>query len=434
MSMNLFKKSEPLSGAWTKKEQMTVSENNKDTSRTKICVITLTYNRPDYIERSFESLYKRAGMKIEHYVFDDCSDNETIERLKELKNKYGFNLYINETHLGIYKSFYYNLSTIPSTFDYYVKLDSDVEILSDNMFPLLLEVFSLSNKIGGITPRVEGILNSDRYDSLINFYNGHAIKDRASVVYGCCLVLSKKVFTSFLPLERIEFEETTEKWGIDSKLYEHARRLGDFLIVEDLSVYHIDNTYGQRRLNNNYFTGRKRWKIPDVHEVWFMNVSKTIYPEYIRRGEYELILTVSSGFKDFLRTCKKYLKNKNIIKIKQDKMEGITEIKEKNTKTMYKVTSPINFGTDVNMQHGSFKYFSKIPKWAIDNPNIVTETEEVLVEEDDEETKTKEKTKQKDIKLHISEKSGKIKLKCANCKYHALSKKLLEKHIIKKHS
>ena len=36
----------------------------------KVCVFTLTYQRPEYIRRSIESLYKRAGCKFDLYVFD----------------------------------------------------------------------------------------------------------------------------------------------------------------------------------------------------------------------------------------------------------------------------------------------------------------------------------------------------------------------------
>ena len=46
--------------------------------KNKVCIITLTYNRPEYIKRSFDSLYKRFGTKFDHYVFDDASNIKTI--------------------------------------------------------------------------------------------------------------------------------------------------------------------------------------------------------------------------------------------------------------------------------------------------------------------------------------------------------------------
>src|SRR3989304_4732992 len=132
----------------------------------KVCIITLTYNRSEYIERSFESLYKRAGCKFDHFVFDDSSDEETQTKLQMLKKKYGFNLFINEERMGIYKSFYWNLRYVPLEYDYYVKLDSDIEILSDDIFPEMIENFKYPERVGGVTVRAEGLRNVDRYDSV----------------------------------------------------------------------------------------------------------------------------------------------------------------------------------------------------------------------------------------------------------------------------
>ncbi|KKK69226.1 hypothetical protein LCGC14_2936170, partial [marine sediment metagenome] len=281
--------------------------------------------------------------------------------------------------LGIYKSFYYNLHRIPTTFDYYVKLDSDIEILSDNIFPLLIENFSFSSDVGGLTPRVEGIMNADRYDGEINFYGGHAIKSSAPIVYGCCLVLSQRAFTSFKPLKEKEFETTNEKWGIDSKLYDHALSFGEFLIIEDLSVFHIDNTYGQRRVNDLYFTDRKRWSIIDNDEVWYMKASKIIYPKYLAKSKYVEIRKMSSSFNEFLDICKTFLKDKSITITKKE--ERPKEIMSKKTgptylEKMYKITSPLNFSPDPNIKHGDIRHYRNIPKWAKNNPRVVIETVE----------------------------------------------------------
>jgi hypothetical protein len=47
-----------------------------------------------------------------------------------------------------------------------------------------------------------------------------------------------------------------------------------------------------------------------------------------------------------------------------------------NMKTVYKVSSPTNFRKDPNIEQGTFRYFSKLPDWAKNNPNIVIEVEE----------------------------------------------------------
>ena len=236
MNINLFEKSQNLS-----KKQL---QKKRKTSKPEICVITLTYNRPEYIVRSFESLYKRAGTKIDHYVFDDCSDSKTKNKLLELKRKYNFKLFLNKERVGIFRCFYMSLYNIPVDYDYYVKFDSDVEILSDNFFPEMLDIFNFPEKVSGTMPRIEGIRNVDRCDTEIQFYNGHAIKYDAAAVSGCCMIFSNKMFTSFNRKTLEELEYLEDKWGIDSILYDHAKSVGKFIAVEDLSVYHIDNAYG----------------------------------------------------------------------------------------------------------------------------------------------------------------------------------------------
>lgn len=359
--------------------------------KNRICVIMLTYNRPYYIERSIESLYKRTGIEFDLFVFDDYSDKETRKKLKELKRKYKFNLFINKKRMGIFKSFYYNLKNISIDYDYYVKFDSDIEVLSDGFFKEMLEIYKYPAKIGCSTSRVEGIRNIDRYDTVIEFYAGHAIKKDAPVVYGCCLFFPKEVFLSFEHLTDDSIEKTSEKWGIDSLLYSHAMKFGKIIIVEDLSVYHIDNTYGQRRVDNMYFTERKRWSKIDSDEVWFMNVSKQISPAFIEREKYTEIKRISMNFKDFLKKCEKYVKDKSSLtdeieedvkirrenienKIKEDSKNKIFEENKKIIEVKkFKITSPLNYRREPHIEHGTFVLYDEIPKWAKDNPRLVIE-------------------------------------------------------------
>ncbi|MFA5396052.1 MAG: glycosyltransferase family A protein [Methanogenium sp.] len=383
-----------------------------------VCVISLTFNRPEYIERSFKSLYKRAGCQFDHFVFDDHSDEETEEMLFGLKKKYGFNLFINNKRMGIYKSFYWNLKYIPLDYDYYVKLDSDIEILSSNLFVEMIENFKYPDKIGGATPRSEGIINVDRYSAPIQFYGGHAIKVEAPIIYGCCMMFPNIMFRTFKRLEGKELENTVEKWGIDSILYDHAKRIGKFLIIEDLSVYHIDNTYGQRKNNDGYFTDRKRWSKIDNDEVWCMKASKSLYPMFFERSAFDKIRNFSSTFEEFLENCLVYAKSKKVFgeKIVEKQKEEKVEIKKQPIymKTMYKVTSPSNFRQDPNMIQGESKLFAEVPEWAKNNPRLVVEKVEVeddfveeldeLEEQGDQDTETEKAEVEEENETEDSEK------------------------------
>jgi hypothetical protein len=224
----------------------------------------------------------------------------------------------------------------------------------------------------GLTPRVEGVANSDRYGYSIEFFNGHAVKHKAPVVYGCCLVLSSSVFNSFKRLSKEELEETDLKWGIDSELYSHALELGDFLIVEDLSVYHIDNTYGQRRKYTDYYIKRNRWKNEDVKDIWFMKASKIFAPVYIERENYLSIQRNSENFEEFIKNCMIFIKE-NRIETTFKYSEPEKRLRGVKIKEFFKIFSPLNFRRDPNLEHGTFKLFTQIPDWAKNNPRLVVE-------------------------------------------------------------
>jgi hypothetical protein len=216
-----------------------------------------------------------------------------------------------------------------------------------------------------LVPRAQGIFNIDRNDYPINFYGGHSIKKNAPIVYGCCFIFRKEVFKTLnLP------KNTQEKWGIDSVLYDYAKKHGNVLLVEDVDVYHIDNTFGQRRINGKYFLDRNRWNSADCSDIWFLEMSKLIYPKKIDRIAMIAIKQMSNNFEDFKNKCNEFVNKKlNLSTINK---------KPKIMKTVYKITSPLNFGKDENIEHGTFKYFSEIPAWAKNNTKVVVEKEQVI--------------------------------------------------------
>jgi glycosyltransferase involved in cell wall biosynthesis len=336
----------------------------------------MTFNRYKYIERSFESLYKRAGIKFDHYVFDDCSSLDTIDILKKLKNKYKFELYLNDERLDIIKSFHKNIKKIQKKYDYYIKIDSDIELLSDDCFKNLIENFN--NKISGMTPRIEGVLEHEKKINELEFYNGHVLKFRFPVAYGCFMIFPKKVFESFEIIQNKDLDNVEEKWGVDTMLYQHSLEYGDFVIVEDVSAYHIDNTYGQRRVDSDYFTERKRWCKIDIDEVWFIKASKLVFPKYIERKTYEKILSISSDYDDFIDNCKKHLKDNNYLnllleeKLEKQKYENKDTVETEKIKK-YKISSPSNYRKDKNIQNGTHIICDDIPEWALNNDRVIIE-------------------------------------------------------------
>ncbi len=176
-----------------------------------------------------------------------------------------------------------------------------------------------------------------------------------------------------------------------------------------------------------------------------MKVTEIFAPQYLNRRIIERTKRSSNNFEEFIINCKQFLKDEEKFEIKVDKEDKTIMKKEVKKpiylRKMYKITSPANFRTDPNIVHGSFKYFSKIPAWARNNPRVVIEIEDIPIDKIVKEVEKIEKPKEndsienkKDITLDISNKNNKLKKKCAKCEYETLSKKWLKKHIQKKHS
>lgn len=374
----------------------------------KIAIFSMTFNRPEYLERSFNSLYDRAGISFDHFVFDDNSNTKTQKVLKRLQKKYKFKLFVNSTRYGLFRNFHLNIKQIPNDYEYYVKFDSDVELLSSNVIKELTDVFKLHSAIIGATPRIEGVFNSDRKEKKLNavqFFGGHAIHIGAPVVAGCCLMFAKKAFETFPRLSEHQLSESTEKWGIDAALYTHSLRFGKFASIEDLSVYHIDNTYGQRKKDTEYFTDRERWCKIDKDEVWFMKLSKDIFPKFLDRSTLEMLkrsLSIDS-FEEFGKMCKSVIKHgltgdeveRATVRIDNTITEKITnkepvivehtaiekEIIQNKKIIIYKVSAPQNFVSSPHIKKGEIFYYSELPAWTRFDPGVAVEQVLVMKEE-----------------------------------------------------
>lgn len=344
----------------------------------------LTYNRPEYIERSIESLFKKSGSPFDLFVYDDYSDPDVITLLKKLQKKYSFNLFLNKKHKNIALHFLDSLRNLPTNYDIYLKFDSDIEILTNDFLSHVLDVFDGDKlNLSGLSPRVEGVFAFERYPNNLDFYNGHYIRLATSVAYGCSLFFRKKILINFLAkYDRIG---SIDDFGIDTKLYEECIQNGNFAIIEDISVYHIDNTLGQRRKYSDYFTDRKRWPIMDNEEIWFLNASKKNYPLFLKRPILEDIARISEDYPIFLTNIEVYLRNKTEFEekrveyLKTHNKEDIKEIKKKETQQMYKISSPNNFPSSKNIKHGSIAYYQELPHWAKNDPRVVIEIEEVEI-------------------------------------------------------
>lgn len=358
----------------------------------RIAVISMVYNRLEYVRKSFESLREKAGMDFDHYVFDDNSDDITLEYLRT--EKYNFKkLILNDQRMGIAKNFQEALSVIPERYDYYIKIDSDIQLLSDNFFINLLEIAKFPN-MGCLLPRIEGVSSPwKQFHSRVQFFNGHAIRILNAAPWGGFMLFDKKI---------IDFRDTCDdNFGVDSRLSQFINEKElEVVFIEDLSAYHIDNMFGQRRKYPHYFKERARWERLDKRAIDFMIVSRMLGNKFVdREVMYGLYEYVDGDFESFKDIMIEFVENPNEFDNVLSEGKKLPEIvEEKRTVNKIKISSPPNFPKSEHIQSGTFILVDEIPEWAKNNPRVVIERVKVKRNVQEIIDKGKQKTFKTEVK------------------------------------
>lgn len=339
----------------------------------RICIISLTFNRPDYIKRSFDSLKKRTSMKYDHYVFDDNSNDETRKFLRS-RTKDFKSLVLRDTNVNVFNNFVSALREVPDDYDYYIKLDSDIEILSDNILREMLEVIVFKD-VGCVVPRVEGVSSPWKAAKTdVQFYNGHAIRFIEYSPSGGFMLFVRDIVNFNI--------DTREDYGIDTRLSQYIGERGlKTVFVEDLSVYHIDNMFGQRKKYPRYFSSRRRWKNYDYQSNAYLQLSKKLGTIYIERQKLDRFYEYAKGdYFTFSKIVVQYTKEPSKVEKKvfgDYSYDGQQKVTVKVPK--YRITSPSNFPRDTNIEHGTSILVNQVPEWAKNNYRVVVER--VTIEE-----------------------------------------------------
>ena len=93
--------------------------------RNKFSVIIPLYNNENYIKKTILSVINQTYKNFEIIVVDDCSTDNSYNKVKELQSKYPdlIKLYKNEKNIGVYKSLNNGLNYCSGQM--ITKLDSD---------------------------------------------------------------------------------------------------------------------------------------------------------------------------------------------------------------------------------------------------------------------------------------------------------------------
>ncbi len=211
----------------------------------KVDVIIPIYNSLDWLKLCVESIFKNTNYDIlgTVYLLDDCSSEETVNYLKEVKRKYG-NLvkYIrNNKNLGFVKTCNKGLKL--STSSYALLLNTDC-LVSANAIEKMANAMNKNKKIGLLCPISSVAANLSYSIPLgLNFMQVNEVFEKqfsgktfdACTVVGNCLMISRECINKVGYLDEIFGKGYTEETDYQFKAHEKG-----FLakVLIDTYVYH----------------------------------------------------------------------------------------------------------------------------------------------------------------------------------------------------
>ncbi|MCK9281539.1 MAG: glycosyltransferase [Melioribacteraceae bacterium] len=101
-----------------------------------VAAITITFNRLDLTKRTIKSFYEKTGVDY-HLFIDNGSTDGTVEWLED------YNRVLLGENLGIATAFYYGVNLLKD-YDYILKLDNDVETVTEDMIAKLVRFIEIA--------------------------------------------------------------------------------------------------------------------------------------------------------------------------------------------------------------------------------------------------------------------------------------------------
>jgi len=224
----------------------------------RVAIFTLTYDRREYTEVCFDTLYDTAGYAFDHFIVDNGSSDGTPEYLKNLKNPLGeVKLILNPDNKGISIASNQALNLIGTHYDIIVKSDNDAYYKSKGWLAKMVEIWK-SNRLLALSCYIEGLRDNPGGAQRIGY--GHLRGERVGIskhLGGICHFVDAKAYSEF-------------RWNEDSTLHGiQDLELSRYLItkgygmgyLENWFCEHKDGTVGQEIKYKEYFERRKKEKV-----------------------------------------------------------------------------------------------------------------------------------------------------------------------------
>lgn len=214
----------------------------------RVAVISITRDRLEYTKRCFGTLREFAGCEFDHFVFDNGSNDRTVDWLETFYEP--FELVTCPENVGISRAANELISLTRCDgrdYDYIVKADNDLELTTPNTLR-----DSLQDPNWILSPHIQGL---DSPPAIIGEVDVNGIRvGETTILGGIFMAVPAWVFDEY------RHDESNPIWGMDDvRLVEWFRgRGGRVGYMLDYPANHYLTTEGQRRNDPLYYARKTR--------------------------------------------------------------------------------------------------------------------------------------------------------------------------------
>lgn len=218
-----------------------------------VAIITLTKDRLEYTKQMAESL-KLAGYPFDWFVVDQNSTDGTqewIEKNKEIKE-----FILNKENTGVAGGWNQLLDLVEKTgkYDIIMKIDNDAQMMSEDWLKNIVDIYErnrtliLSPYVEGLEDAPGGVLRQNQGEGQPYVLINDHVLGIVPFVGGISLAAPAEAYKDF------RFENGFIKGNKDYMFCQYAKSIGfSPFYVEELKVWHIDGTVGQKKKYPAYF-------------------------------------------------------------------------------------------------------------------------------------------------------------------------------------
>jgi len=280
------------------------------TNQPYISICITTYNGEKFVRQQIDSILKQTLKPFEIIICDDCSTDNTIEILNELRTKEPLlKLFLNETQLGVIKNFEKAISLC--TGEFIALSDQDDIWESDKLEKQFFEInnFKYSGQIGIPLLCVHDLAiitmaGKQKEQSLWKKLGDNPVIPNSNITfankyYGCTMLFNKALKEKILPFPN------------NLPMHDHwialnAYGLGKILTVDSTLIKYRRHGNNITSLsNNNSFINRLKIYLNDCFGYEYKRKEIMQVEEFYLRHKYDIIQEYSKMLKTIIK-LKKY--------------------------------------------------------------------------------------------------------------------------------